>query len=106
MMPGSIFIYKTINELMKDNNTTINELADYLKLSPETLSQKLTLDPITRESNKFTLIQITKIAEFFNCNLDVNFITYDEKKKYHCETVWEGMAENHERMGCLYKNKE
>ena len=49
--------------------STQNQLAEYLKISRNTLSRKI------RQETEFTLSEIYKILEFFNCNFEDIFLT-------------------------------
>lgn len=95
-------INKVIIELLKENNTEMEELAKYLKINKETLEKKLECNDLknARSYNNFTVSQLEKIASFFGYDLCIDF-----KKEYvvkHCKSRKETRQETVNKMSFLY----
>ncbi|RHC54628.1 XRE family transcriptional regulator [Enterocloster bolteae] len=96
MKPVITDVKGTILQMLKDQNRTIEELAEYTGIKTDALKDKLSTGFYM---NKFTVSQLQEIADFFHCDLNIDFVQNNsDKKVYHCKTIREVLKEGHERM--------
>lgn len=95
-------INKVIIELLKENNTKMEELAKYLKINKETLEKKLECNDLKniKSYNNFTVSQLEKIASFFGYDLCIDFKKGNNVK--HCKSRGEFRQETKDKMSFLY----
>lgn len=94
-------IKSVINELMNENNITINKLATALEMNEIKLQQKLTA---TDDQNKFTVLQLEEIAHYFGYSLNIDFKKGNDVR--HCKTVDEVIRKGKENMSFLFFNND
>lgn len=85
-----------INEIMKENNITITELSHVLNMNEFKLKQKLSN---TNDQNKFTLLQLEQMAQYFGYDLHIDFVKGKDIK--HCQSVHEKIVETKQKMAFL-----
>lgn len=102
MKPVLTDISGTIKQLLKERNETVEHLAEYLTIQPNVLHQKL--DSIVHR-NKFTVLQLEELADFFDCELHINLV-YNNDKIYHCKTKDEVLEDGMNQVPSLFSNTE
>lgn len=95
MKPVIIDVRGTILQMLKDQNKTIEELAEYTGIKVDALKNKMSTGS---HMNKFTVSQLQEIADFFNIDLNIDFIQKNDNKVYHCKSRREVIKEGKDKM--------
>lgn len=91
-------ISNIIKDLIKENNINIEELARYVGMDVTNLQNKLS-DNLEKR-NKFSLLQLEKIAQFFNCDLIIEFNKNGVVKRTN--SISENIKKNKEYISFIY----
>ena len=84
--------------LKKENNINIEELARYVGMDVTNLQNKLS-DNLEKR-NKFSLLQLEKIVQFFNCDLSIEFNKNGVVKRTN--SISENIKKNKEYISFIY----
>lgn len=82
-----------VKELLDEQNKSIFELAKYLNMKPVDLKNKLKPSFDKLNINNFTVNQLEKIGDFFDCELHIDYVNRESGKRYHSTTINEVRAE-------------